>query len=110
MDDMQKRLDEMVQRQQDRMHQNMRDMQNNRLKQQHHNEMLNAQLNLINSNNRVAKEVHGIRDALQTQIDENKLTEEKHDKRSKHEFRLSFAVAIVSAAIALAALFVAIFK
>ena len=47
---------------------------------------------------------------LQTQIDENRLTEEKHDKRSKKEFRLSFAVAIVSVAIALAALFVAIFK
>lgn len=75
-----------------------------------HKEMLKAQTDLANSNNRLADEVQSISESLQTQIDENKLTEEKHDKRSKHEFRLSFAVAIVSAAIALAALFVAIFK
>lgn len=87
------------------------------LTQQRHKEILQAQTNLVESNNRVADEVHGIRDSLQVQIDDNrkeiadaKLTEEKHDKRSKHEFRLSFGVAIFSAVIALAALIVAIFK
>lgn len=79
------------------------DEQKENIEQERHEEILESQ-SVSNEN------LQEINRRLQTQIDENRLTEEKHDKRSKKEFRLSFAVAIVSAAIALAALLVAIFK
>ncbi len=87
------------------------------INQIHHDEILQAQSRLIDSNKQVANEIHGIRDSLQEQIDqtqkeleESKLENKRIAKRSWWQFGLSLVVSIVSVAISAVALYFSIRK
>lgn len=82
------------------------------LEQQRHNDLVLSQLKIAESNKQVANEVHGIRNALQEQIDNNreqikesKFTEKKLAKRSWWQFGLSLFIAIAGVIVAIIALF-----
>ena len=117
MDDLQKRIQESMQRAQDQAQAQLRNMQVDRMNHQHHLEMLSAQYRVAETNQQVANEVQGIRHTLQTQIDDNreqiresKSTEKKLARRSWWQFGLSFGVSLISAATALAALIISLGK
>mgnify|MGYP001063229687 CR=1 FL=1 len=112
MDDLQKRIQDSMQRAQDQAQAQIRNMQVDRMNRQHHIEMLNAQQQIVASNYQVANEVHGIKNTLQEQINDNrkeieesKVTEKKLSKRSWWQFGLSFGIAIAGVVVAIIALF-----
>lgn len=93
-----------AQRASERIIENFKAKQSEQRTQNRHEELLQVQTDLIESNKQVASEVHGIRDSLQVQIDNNSkkidqsdLKNEEREKRHNRQFWFTFGASLVSA-------------